>query len=65
LCFEVSLGKSYVRTHLNRKKLGVVAYTCHPSQGKKLKIGGLWFGDSLTKNPISKITKAKRGRDVA
>jgi hypothetical protein len=29
-----------VRPHLNRKKLSLVAYTCHGSNSKKYKIGG-------------------------
>jgi hypothetical protein len=29
--------KKLARLHLNGKKLGVVAHTCHPSDGRKLK----------------------------
>jgi hypothetical protein len=29
--------KKFVRLHLNRKKLGMVAHTCHPSYGRRHK----------------------------
>jgi hypothetical protein len=32
--------KEFARSHLNGKKLGVVACTCHPRTSRKLKIGG-------------------------
>jgi hypothetical protein len=35
-------AKKFVRPHLNGKKLGVVVCTCHPSDGRRLKIGGSW-----------------------
>jgi hypothetical protein len=41
-----------------REKLGVLANTCHPSDGEKHIIGGL-------RSRLSKITKAKKkGKDV-
>jgi hypothetical protein len=36
---SVDLGKKVVRAHLNRKKLGITAHTCHTSDGRKHKIG--------------------------
>jgi hypothetical protein len=33
--------KKFVRPHLNRKKLGMVLYTCHPRDGRKPEIGRL------------------------
>jgi hypothetical protein len=35
-------GKKFVRPHLNGKKLGTVAHTCHPNEGRKHKIGKSW-----------------------
>jgi hypothetical protein len=55
-------AKMFVRLHLNRKKLVMVAHACHPSNGGKLKIGKLWSrlsGQGKKWDPISKITRAK------
>jgi hypothetical protein len=37
LWFKARLGKKFVKPHLNRKMLGMIA---HPSYGKKFKAGG-------------------------
>jgi hypothetical protein len=37
--FQASQAKMFIRPHLNRKKLGVVACACHPSYGEKYKSG--------------------------
>jgi hypothetical protein len=37
---HASLVKKFVILNLNGKKLNVVACTCHPNQGGKVKIGG-------------------------
>jgi hypothetical protein len=42
LWFDARLSKNVHRLHLNGKKLGVMAYTCHSSKDRKCKIGGLW-----------------------
>jgi hypothetical protein len=42
LWFEVNLVKKLMGPHLEGKKLGMVAYSCHLSTGRKLKIGELW-----------------------
>jgi hypothetical protein len=34
--------KSLQGPYLNGKKLGVVPHICHPSHGRRHKIGGLW-----------------------
>jgi hypothetical protein len=47
--FKISLGKKVFEAHLNRKILGVVAHTCHPSYSGKLKIGGSWSRIGWTK----------------
>jgi hypothetical protein len=53
-------AKRFLRPHLNRKKLGMVVCTCHPSEDRKHKIGGSWFRLTWAKSKtISKITKAK------
>jgi hypothetical protein len=42
LRFQASPGEKRSRDHhLNGKKLGVVVLTSHPSDGRKLKTGGL------------------------
>jgi hypothetical protein len=38
--FEVSSGKKVCKTPSQQKKLGIVARACHPSNNRKLKIGG-------------------------
>jgi hypothetical protein len=46
----------------------MVTHACHPSNGRKLKIGeGQWFRLAWAKkrDPTSKITKAKRAGDRA
>jgi hypothetical protein len=55
-------SKKFGRPHLDGKKLGVVAHACHPSAGRKHKIGGPWSRPVRTKSetPISKLTRAKR-----
>jgi hypothetical protein len=35
--FQDSLGQKFLRPHLNRGKLGVVAQACHPSYCRKLR----------------------------
>jgi hypothetical protein len=37
--FQAAWAKNFARPHLNRKKLGMVAYTCYPSYGGRHKIG--------------------------
>jgi hypothetical protein len=32
-------AKKFVKPHLNRKKLGVMVYICHPNNSEKCKIG--------------------------
>jgi hypothetical protein len=50
---------------LKEIKLSMVAHPCHPSHGRKYKIGGV-VQASLGKkpDPISKITRTKRARSV-
>jgi hypothetical protein len=50
------LRKKLVRPHLNRKKLGVVAHICHPSDGERCEIGGFPSRPACTKkkNPSPK-----------
>jgi hypothetical protein len=43
-------GKKFVRSHLNSKKLDMVAGFCHPSDGRKHQIGGSWFGLAWAKS---------------
>jgi hypothetical protein len=52
-----------VRLHLNGKKLGVVAHTCH--HHGKVKVVGSWSRLAKSKNPISKINRTKRSGDLA
>jgi hypothetical protein len=53
--------------HLNRKKLNMVAHTCHLSNSRKGKIGGLWAKQAWAKKwePVSKITGAKQNGSTA
>jgi hypothetical protein len=48
--------------HLNRKKkLGMVAHTCHSSEGRKCKIGGLqWAWERIAK-PYLQNNQIKKG----
>jgi hypothetical protein len=41
--------KTFARPHLNGKKLGLVAQTCHPSYDGKYKLGGSWSRLTWTK----------------
>jgi hypothetical protein len=43
LRFQASLGKKFMRPHLNRKKLGVVLCPCHHSCCGNSEIGGSLF----------------------
>jgi hypothetical protein len=38
--FQANPREKAVTSHLNGKKLGVMAHACHPSYGRKCKIGG-------------------------
>jgi hypothetical protein len=52
----------FMRPHLNRKQLGVVACGCHPSDGRELKIGGSWSRLAWTKSEtLSWETQHKKG----
>jgi hypothetical protein len=39
LWFEASPNKKFTRPYLNGRKLGTVLHACHPSYGRKPKIG--------------------------
>jgi hypothetical protein len=43
-------GQKFTRPHLNRKKLGMVAHTCHPNYSVKNEIGGSRSRWALAKN---------------
>jgi aminopeptidase-like protein len=64
--FKASLGKYFTTPHLSGKKLGVVAYTCHPSNIEKHKTGKL-LSECLGKkrDAISKVTRVKRASGMA
>jgi hypothetical protein len=54
----------FARPHVNGQKLGMVACACHPSNGKKYKIGRLWPRQpGKMQDPASKTTKEKRAGD--
>jgi hypothetical protein len=59
--------RKFVRPHFNGKKLSAVVHACHPSNSKNLKIGRSWSTLVWAKErePISKITRAKRARWMA
>jgi hypothetical protein len=51
-------GKKFMRPPFQWKKnLGVVTYTCHPTEGRKCRSGKASVGKK--RDPISKITGAK------
>jgi hypothetical protein len=47
---RIGVGNKFARCHLNRKKLGVVGRACHPNDGMKFKIGGLWLRPAWAKS---------------
>jgi hypothetical protein len=66
LRFEVNPDKKLARPYLNRKKLGMVACTCHPSYGRKLKIGGSRSRLARAKvRPPSQNKQNKKGWSMA
>jgi hypothetical protein len=55
-----------MRSHLNEEKLGMVASTCHTSDGGKHEIGGFWSRLACSKSKtISQITRAERAGGMA
>jgi hypothetical protein len=64
---QASTGKKVCKTPSQWKKMGLMVCAYYPSDGRKPKIGGLWFQTCLGKkqDSISKITRAKRTGGVA
>jgi hypothetical protein len=40
-------AKNFAIPYLNRTKLGMMVHASHPSDGRKHKIGGLWYNKKL------------------
>jgi hypothetical protein len=61
-----SQAKKFARPHLNGKKLGMVACTCHPTTGESIRQEDCGLGQpgqkkkKKKKSNTSKITRAKR-----
>jgi hypothetical protein len=59
--WEASLGKKFMRSHLNQQ-LGVMSGACHPSEVRKPKIGGWQSRQTWTKvKPYLQNNQSKRG----
>jgi hypothetical protein len=63
VCVLVVVQGEFARPHLNgEKKLSVVAYTFHPSNSGKFKIGGSWSRTAWAKNRQYLLTlQSKKG----